>query len=231
MVDTRTMRLWVLLVLSVFFAPTLGLGCTDASGDGADGVREPIVSTSTGEEPSATNTPAEPSDPEAERQAKQAHRESGETEVLAVDWRDAESHPRTDTSALSEDARAAALAATLPVLLPRDAALLTGATLTHGPTWYAASLHPEGHHITINGRRLAVHQPALSDDVPPDRRRQPGELSLSRTHGIVTGAFEAFGVSYTFDVECAAPSTDVRCTEDAYARSLFETLGVAGGAP
>jgi hypothetical protein len=225
MVDTRVMRLRFIVWLSLALCPSVG--CTDASGDGADRVREPIVSTSTGEAPS-TNTP---SDPEAERQAKQAHHESGETEVLAVDWRSAETHPRAGTSALSDEANRAVAGATLPVLLPRDAALTRDATITRGPTWYAASLHPEGHHITINGRKLAVHQPELAGDVPEDRRRRRGELSLSRTHGIVTGTFEAFGASYTFDIECVQPTTDVRCTEDAYARSIFESLGVAGGAP
>ncbi len=203
--------------------------CTDAHGDHAAASRQAQVERSSGDEPAHIVSPDEGN--AAERQAKQAYREPGSTEVQAVDWTDAASHPRADISSLSEDARVAVESAPLPVLLPRDPALLTGAVITRGPTWYAASLHPAGHHITIHGRTLAVHQPALAAEVPEDRRRQPGETSLTRTDGIVNVAFEAFGVSYMLDVECEAPATDTRCTEDDYAESLVRDLGVAGGAP
>jgi hypothetical protein len=204
-------------------------GCTDGPAENTGGSRQAQVAPSSGDEPDPIVAPDE--DNAAERQAKQAHREPGSTEEMEIDWTDAASHPRADTSSLSDDARAAVEAATLPVLLPRDASLLTGAVVTRGPTWYAASLHPAGHHITINGRKLAVHQPSLANDVPEDQRRQPGETTLSRTHGIVDVAFEAFGASYTLNVECEAPTSDVRCTEDEYALSLVRDLGVAGGAP
>jgi len=203
------------------------VACTDGPSESTEGSLQGAVSPSSGDEPG----PAVAADNAAERRLKRAHREPGTTEEMEIDWSDVASHARADTAPLSEEARAAVEAATLPVLLPRDAALLAGAVITGGPTWYAASLHPSGHHITINGRRVAVHQPALAADIPEDRRRQPGETSLSRAHGIVTVAFDAFGVSYSLEVECEAPTTDERCTGDEYGPSLVRGLGVAGGAP
>jgi hypothetical protein len=216
------------LVITVTILLALS-GCTDGAAENAGSSSQAQVAPSSGDEPDPVVAPDE--DNAAERQAKQAYREPGSTEEMEIDWTDAASHPRADASSLSEEARAAVDAATLPVLLPRDASLLTGAVVTRGPTWYAASLHPAGHHITINGRKLAVHQPALANDVPEDERRQPGETTLSRTHGIVSVAFDAFGASYTLDVECEAPTSDERCTQDDYALSLVRDLGVAGGAP
>jgi hypothetical protein len=200
--------------------------CTDAPSEAVEGYPHAQVSPSGGEERGSV----EPAGETAEARAKQAHREPGTTEDVEVDWSDAASHPRADVSGLSDEARASVEASTVPVLLPRDRALLQGAVITHGPTWYAASLHPTGHHIRIDGRRRVVHQPGLEASVPEERRRPPGATSLTRTHGIVSVAFDAFGAAYVLDVECEAPTTDVRCTEDDYARSLVRGLGVAGGA-
>lgn len=166
-----------------------------------------------------------------ERAAKRAHRPAGTTEVARIDWSDASTRPRVDTAPLSAEARAVVAASTVPVLLPRDPALLRGAVLTRGDTWYAASLHPEGHHVTVLGRALAVHQPTLEESVPEAARRRPGETSLTRVDGIVTVTFDAFGAAYTVNVECDAPATDARCTGDDYANALVRDLGVAGGAP
>jgi hypothetical protein len=223
-VNTSGMRLSVL----VFFAWSLALACTDAPAEEVEGSQGAQVAPTAGEE----GAPAEaPTDTEAERRAKLAHREPGSTEEAEIDWSDAATHPRADVSTLSAEARAAIAGVTLPVLLPRDAALLAGAVITRGPTWYAASLHPSGHHVSIHGTKLEVHHPALVDSIPEERRPRPGQTTLSRTHGIVSVAFQAFGASYTLDVECDAPESDVRCTEDAYALALVEGLGVAGGAP
>lgn len=188
-------------------------GCADSSTDGAAPVRSPLADESPG----------------AEREAKRVWREPGSTEVAAIDWSSAAEHPRVDPSSLPAEARQRLDSITVPVLLPREPALLGHVTLTSGPTWYAAAFHPEGHHITIHATKLGVHRPALAEEIPPERRRRAGEPEITRTHGIVTVMFEAFGASYTIDVECAAPLEDVRCTEDAYALSVFEELGVAGG--
>lgn len=195
------------------------MSCTDGSADTGGSGQAQVVA-------AGGDTPH--TDPATERHAKQAYREPGSTEERSVDWAEADAHARADASELSPEAQAAIAAAPLPVLIPREAALLTDAVVTRGPTWYAASLHPEGHHVRINGRRLAVHRPSLSDRVPDEARST--EPSVSRTHGIVSVAFARFGASYTLDVECAAPDTDARCTEDAYALSLVQDLGVAGGA-
>ena len=165
-----------------------------------------------------------------ERQAKREHREPGAVEIAAIDWARAASMPRVEPSALPAQSLEAIERATLPVLVPRDEALLASATVTAGPAWYAIALRGDGHHVSIHGTKQMVHQPSLAADVPPERRRAPGETSITRTHGIVTVSFEAFGASYTIDVECDRPMDDARCTEDAYALSIHEGLGLAGGA-
>jgi len=207
----------------------IAAGCGDSE-ERAGASAQPTVGPTGGGEPVAEPPASTPDEVAREREAKRTWREPGSTEVSAIDWSAASTRPRVDPAVLPEAARALLPHITLPVLLPPDPAMLRGAVLTRGETWYAASLHPEGHHVAIHGSRLAVHHPDLANSIPEDRRRRPGEPELTRTHGIVSVSFDVFGASYVLDVECAAPTTDTRCTEDAYALSVFEGLGVAGGA-
>ena len=98
---------------------------------------------------------------------------------------------------------------------------------------YSASLAPEGHHVYIAGIRLVHEYPQIELDEAGDALlEQP--YRLSRTHQIVTLSFSRFGVGYTIDIECAKPMDDPRCTEDAYAIGIYESLALLatqGGAP
>jgi hypothetical protein len=210
----RTPTLPALLLIA------LVAGCGDSRRGPAAGAQEAVTAPS--------QAPSE--ETAAERRAKREHREPGTVEIAAIDWSSAASMPRVDPSVLPAQSRQAIERATLPVLLPRDEALLASATVTAGPAWYAVALHGDGHHVSIHGTKQMVHQPALAADVPPEQRRAPGETTITRTHGIVTVSFEAFGASYTIDVECDRPMDDVRCTEDAYALSIHDGLGLVGGA-
>jgi hypothetical protein len=163
----------------------------------------------------------------AEEDAKRQWRDPGTTEMMEVSWADATRHRRVDATPLPAQERAKLASISLPVLLPADASLLGRAVLSHGSGWYAASLHGDRHHIALHGTHLAVHHPELRAELegvelPPVR--------IARTHGIVTASFEAFGASYAVDVECDAPMSDPRCTDDEYVRTVVDGLGVAGGA-
>jgi hypothetical protein len=203
-------------LLAIVPAVVLIAGCGDTGRAPASGAQEAITA------PSEATV--------AERQAKREHREPGTVEIATIDWTSAASMPPVAPSALPAQSQDAIERATLPVLVPRDESLLGSATVTAGPAWYAVSMHADGHHVSIHGTKQMVHQPSLAADVPPERRRAPGETSITRTHGIVTVSFEAFGASYTIDVECDRPMEDTRCTDDAYGLSIHESLALAGGA-
>ncbi|MDZ4064539.1 MAG: hypothetical protein U1E22_07725, partial [Coriobacteriia bacterium] len=65
-----------------------------------------------------------------------------------------------------------------------------------------------------------------------DTRTAPSDFDarVSRSRGVVSATFMAFGVAYVIEVTCDRPFEDVRCTEDDYVRSLLADLVVAGGA-
>lgn len=77
------------------------------------------------------------------------------------------------------------------------------------------------------GNRNETIVPGVSDRATP---RPDFEPRISRSRGIVSASFHAFGVAYVVEVECAKPFDDPRCTEDDYVRDVVADLTVAGGA-
>ncbi len=115
----------------------------------------------------------------------------------------------------------------MPVMLPSilSASQLSVAQATTGKHWYAVSMKDEGLTVYVQGTRTQVEHAQLELSKEGDElTKQP--FILSRTHAIVTLSFERFGLSYHMDIECARPLEDSRCTEDDYARSLYDSFAV-----
>lgn len=149
-------------------------------------------------------------------------------EVHAPDWAAAARAPGLDPGALGDRALAELKGSPVPLLVPDRAELLEGARITTGEHWAAASLQGPGHTVYLQGTRVRHVAPKIELDEPGDALTRK-EHVVSRTHGVVTLAFERFGVGYHIDVECAAPMEDERCTEGAYVRELYDALAVAPG--
>jgi hypothetical protein len=142
----------------------------------------------------------------------------------AVDWAAADGHRQLDPALLPAPARDALAAVPIPALLPPHAELLSSAVVTTGPAWYGAHLPLDGATVYIQGT-LATHPtPPGVAATPPD-----AAPSLTRSHGIVTSSFRAFGVAYTVHVECERPFEDPRCVDDGFIEGLVNGLAVAGG--
>ncbi|MEZ4468106.1 MAG: hypothetical protein R3F60_21480 [bacterium] len=147
--------------------------------------------------------------------------------AVTVDWAAARA---AAAPGLPEKLRPAVDAIALPVLLPRDAALLAGARVVAGPGWYAASMDAGGAQVTLH----AFGRAHLRPDLLAEQKAAgfgTGAPRISRTEGIVSLAFERFGVAYTLDVECQAPLTDPRCTDGLFIMGVLDDLAVLGGRP
>jgi hypothetical protein len=145
-----------------------------------------------------------------------------------VDWKEALASERIDAARLNDTQRDVVSRSTVPVLLPDDDAYLKIAILTAGQAWYAASMPLEGRTVVVGGTRQAFEVPGLSDQ-QKEPMLNPHAYEITRTKGIVSLSFKAFGAAYMIDVECAAPMDDLRCTEDKYILSLAENLAIVAG--
>lgn len=144
-----------------------------------------------------------------------------------VDWQAADAYPAMQAT-LASDAAQTLATASLPVLLPDDATLTHDVFVTTGPTWYTARMQGDGVVVFVKGNRAAfVHGLTLT----PEERAQLSQFNVSRTHMILSLSTQSFGVAYSIDVECARPTGDQRCEEDAYILGLADSLRRAGGQP
>lgn len=146
-----------------------------------------------------------------------------------VDWVEAGEHEQIPAASLSEKQREVVGLASVPLLLPKDAAYVEAAILTAGETWAAASMSIEGHTVVIQGTRQSFEVPGLTDQQKEPVMINPHGHELTRTKGIVGLSFKAFGVAYMLDIECSRPMEDTRCTEDAFILELAESLAVVEG--
>ncbi len=182
--------------------------------------------------PSTTRTrPLESSAPaQFDLQRERALKEQAQParrRVHPIDWSEAAKYPQIDvaTLALDAEARARLEHAPLPALVPQKPALFRKATITSGPHWYAASLHADGYSVYVSGTNLETVIPEL--ELPKRHPELKNDFRITRTDGIVTLTFNAFGAAYDIDVECARPTTDARCTQDDFAVALANSLAVA----
>jgi hypothetical protein len=132
--------------------------------------------------------------------------------------------------ALAPEARQQLAASPLTVLLLPSPELARSAVITTGERWYAASYHRDEHGISIHATDV-VHENVAGAAPPPARDRVRGVPALVQVNeGIQSVAWEEHGVHYVVEVECERPFEDVRCTSDAYVRSLAESLVAVRGA-
>jgi hypothetical protein len=146
--------------------------------------------------------------------------------LTVVDWNAAAVHPRVADSVLPSSMRATLAASPVPALVPRGKVSLVHAKAMRGASWYSVHMALEGHAVSVSGNHAEVFVPGVSDRVTP---RPDFDLLVSRSRGVVTATFKAFGASYAVEVECERPFEDPRCMQDDYVRSLAADLGVAGG--
>jgi hypothetical protein len=146
--------------------------------------------------------------------------------LAVVDWNAAAAHPRVPSSELPATLRTTLSASPVPALVPRGKASLVHAKAMRGASWYSVYMPLEGHVVSVSGNHAEVFVPGVSDRVTP---RPDFDLLVSRSRGVVTATFKAFGASYAVEVECERPFEDPRCTQDDYVRSLAADLALAGG--
>jgi len=149
---------------------------------------------------------------------------------LTVDWQAARAATVTIPESLSPKIAAQLDGIGMPVLVPDDATLHEGAILTHGPTWYALSMHAEGLNVLVQGQNAALERPALAAELAKDPVVADGRI-VSVSDAITTVSFRRYGVHYTLDVECARAGADPRCASPDHALELVDRLIVVGGAP
>ena len=143
-----------------------------------------------------------------------------------IDWTKAREHARIELDSLPEAAREIVERADLPVLLPRNKALLESATILGGEKWYTATIQQEGHQVFIRGTRNSRKAPYGEGDKKAMFQRP--ELSVTRTEGIVTCSFSLFGAAYNLEIECDRGEADPMCGSDDAAEKIVKSLGLAG---
>ncbi len=146
--------------------------------------------------------------------------------LAVVDWKAAAAHARVADSVLPGALRATLTTSPVPALVPRDKVPLERAKAMRGASWYAVHISLDGHVVSVSGNHAEVFVPGVSDRVTP---RPDFDLLVSRSRGVATATFKAFGASYAVEVECERPFEDPRCTRDEYVRALVSDLAVAGG--
>ena len=147
-----------------------------------------------------------------------------------IDWSSTEGFKRVDWTPIAAEFREVLQDVTLPVLAFDDPALLAASQTSARSNWYVITAKTgDGVNLMLRGTRQARVVPGMQ--INDAALRAAENYTFTRTHTVITVSWRAFGASYSLDVECANPLTDKRCTEDAYALSLVEGLGVAGGTP
>lgn len=143
--------------------------------------------------------------------------------------------------AAERDARLAALPASsqevvsrsrLPLLVPRDPALLSTAIVTAGPRWIALSASGEGFTVALHGTNQAPFE--IAEETPPSAPNDTvrgAPAVVSQNDGIRTATWDEAGMAWALDVECYDVEQDAHCADDAYLRSLAEQLELIGGGP
>jgi hypothetical protein len=116
----------------------------------------------------------------------------------------------------------------VPILLPVDEGLTAGARIYSFGDYYTITADAPGLGVSLSGTTTVVPLPANTP-----LKINPVGLEGVTSQRTVDGqlvSFTRYGVLYTVEVRCDAP-TDPRCADDNYARGLFaKTTAVVMGA-
>uniref|UniRef100_B0T726 Uncharacterized protein n=1 Tax=Caulobacter sp. (strain K31) TaxID=366602 RepID=B0T726_CAUSK len=149
-----------------------------------------------------------------------------------VDWQGAVGGLRQSgglSEKLAPNLNQAAVDATrVPILLPTDTDLTAGARIYSFGDYYTITADAPGAGVSFSGTTTVIPLPAsVPLRITP---MGPEEATSQRTVDGQLISFVRYGVLYTVEVRCDAP-TDPRCADDNYARGLAaKTTAVLMGA-
>ena len=117
----------------------------------------------------------------------------------------------------------------LPILLPADPGLMGGARIYSFGDYYSITANLPGARVSLTGTAATTPLPAGSRLNLPNIG--PEQLVVQRTVDGQLASFVRYGVLYTAELRCDAPS-DPRCRTQTYVRSLVakSTVVVMGRA-
>jgi hypothetical protein len=117
----------------------------------------------------------------------------------------------------------------LPILLPADPDLMGGARIYSFGDYYSITANLPGARVSLTGTAETIPLPATSKLNLPNVG--PEQLVVQRTVDGQLASFVRYGVLYTAELRCDAPS-DTRCRTEAYVRALVakSTVVVMGKA-
>ncbi len=104
----------------------------------------------------------------------------------------------------------------LPILLPQDPKLTAGARIYSFGDYYTITTNTTGGRVSLSGTTTTVPLPAGK---PLKIQTGPEGLTVQRTVDGQLASFVRFGVLYTVEIRCDAPS-DTRCLDDNYVLGL-----------
>lgn len=114
----------------------------------------------------------------------------------------------------------------VPILLPRDAKLAGNARIYSFGDYYTITADTAGAGVSLSGTTTTVPLPATK---PLKVDSGPEQLTIQRTVDGQLASFVRFGVLYTVEIRCDAPS-DPRCVDDNYVLGLVgKTTAVVMG--
>lgn len=114
----------------------------------------------------------------------------------------------------------------VPILLPRDAKLAGNARIYSFGDYYTITADTAGAGVSLSGTTTTVPLPASK---PLKVESGPEQLTVQRTVDGQLASFVRFGVLYTVEIRCDAPS-DPRCVDDNYVLGLVgKTTAVVMG--
>ena len=115
----------------------------------------------------------------------------------------------------------------VPILLPRDAKLTAGARIYSFGDYYTITADTAGGGVSLSGTTTTVPLPAAKPLKIEDGLEM---LTVQRTVDGQLASFVRYGVLYTVEIRCDAP-TDPRCADDNYVLGLVgKTNAVVMGA-
>ena len=153
-------------------------------------------------------------------------------DVSVPTWPARSSIDQATRGVLSEATLARLDRSAIPVLVPKQAALLQAPGVVVKPAYYSLALPGAGEHAGVNVVVSATRVSHRYADIPPvkgNRSVRGLPAFITENEGIWSVTWFEHGVSYVVEVECARPSEDARCADAAFVSELAEGLVFIGG--